>query len=228
MAKPWYSLFVVSGQQGDGASGKPALSPQRVADLVSSPAPTFAAPVTNATALDDIYRSAQIVAAPHGYTVLKVAEMLLSEHIRTLPPEVRRKSILVALDAAGVTVVEIVEDAVRRDRALDTYERVLEKSLDDLRSQKAAENAQLEDEIARRQAELRARIDGNNQEVAQEAGSLLAWQERKRGEEHRIAEAVSHFVAENPITTSGPPTDDTGPPAEDTGRPAKDTARRHQ
>ncbi len=36
---------------------------------------------------------------------------------------------------------EIVEDAVRRDRALDTYERVLQKHLDELRAEKQAENA---------------------------------------------------------------------------------------
>ncbi len=41
---------------------------------------------------------------------------------------------MVALDAAGVKVAEIVEDAVQRDRALDTYERVLQKHLEDLRA----------------------------------------------------------------------------------------------
>ena len=82
--------------------------------------------------------------------------MLQSEHIRSLPPDVKQKSIMVALDAAGVKVAEIVEDAVQRDRALDTYERVLQKHLEDLRAQKAAENQQLEDEINQRVAELRA------------------------------------------------------------------------
>ena len=89
--------------------------------------------------------------------------MLQSEHLQSLPADVKQKSILVALDAAGVKVADIVEDAVRRDRALDTYERVLQKNLDELRAQKAAENAQLEAEIDQRVAELRARIDENNQ-----------------------------------------------------------------
>ena len=84
-----------------------------------------------------------------------------SEHIRALPADVKRKSIMVALDAAGVKVTDIVEDAVRRDRALDTYERVLQKYLEDLRAQTAAENQRIEDEIAQRVAELRARIDEN-------------------------------------------------------------------
>lgn len=205
MGKPWYSFFVVREEGADGQSADAearAQAPRRVADVVPEAEPSFTTPVASPTALEDIYRSAQIAGAAHGYTVLKIADMLQSEHIRSLPSEVKRKSILVALDAAGVTVSEIVEDAVRRDRALDTYERVLQKNLEELRTQKDAENAQLEEEIARRQAELRARIESNNQEVSREVESLRAWQVRKQNEEQRIAEAVSHFVSENPVTTT--------------------------
>lgn len=138
--------------------------------------------------------------------------MLQSDHIRTLSPDVKRKSILVALDAAGVKVEEVVEDAVIRDRALDTYERVLQKNLDDLRAEKQTENARLEQEIAERLSELRARIEENNHTLSHELENLQAWQARKLDEERRIAEAVSYFVSENPITTTaaGPSADDKG------------------
>jgi hypothetical protein len=103
-----------------------------------------------------------------------------------------------------VKVTEIVEDAVRRDRALDTYERVLAKSLDDLRAQIAAENERIEAEIAQRVAELRARIDENNTRAKAEQDEFLAWQARKHQEEETIATAVSYFVSESPITTRKP------------------------
>jgi len=109
---------------------------------------------------------------------------------------------MVALDAAGVKVAEIVEDAVRRDRALDTYEKVLRQSLEELRAETAAENKRIEDEIAQRLNELRARIDENNQKSKSEQDDFLAWQARKHQEEEKIAEAVSYFVSENPITTT--------------------------
>ena len=109
---------------------------------------------------------------------------------------------MVALDAAGVKVTEIVEDAVRRDRALDTYERVLLKSLEDLRAQTAAENQRIEDEIAQRVAELRAQDRREHQEDQAEEDEFLAWQARKHQEEETIATAVSYFVSESPITTS--------------------------
>ena len=214
MGKAWYNFFVVTeDQRGEAAPPSDAsadAAPRRVSDVVPGAGAdaSFTDPVTNRTALDDIYRSAQIVTAAHGYTVLKVAEMLQSEHIRMLPPDVKRKSILVALEAAGVSVNEIVEDAVHRDRALDTFERVLQKNLDDLRSEKQTENTGLEKEIAQRLTELRARIEENNQGISREQENLQAWQARKRDEERRIAEAVSYFVSENPITRTDSPADD--------------------
>ena len=126
--------------------------------------------------------------------------MLRSEHLNTLPDDVKKRSIMVALDAAGVKVADIVEDAVRRDRALDTYERVLIKNLEDARAQKDSENAQLEAEINQRVSELRQRIADNQTEIDRERKELEAWRAGKREEENRIAEAVGHFVSPNPIT----------------------------
>ena len=145
MTKKWYSYFVVNDEPTTPASpapDSPPRPPRRAGDLApeaSAPAPSPPPAGTAPSAdLSIVYESAQIVPPAHGYTVLKVAEMLQSEHIRALPAEVRRKSVLVALDAAGVKVEDIVEDAVRRDRALDTYERVLQKRLDELAATTAA------------------------------------------------------------------------------------------
>jgi hypothetical protein len=222
VSKKWYNYFVVT----DGVAGEPggatptaqaptarAAEPaRRVVDVVpdAEKDATFAAPVTTPIDLAEIYASAQIPTPAHGYTVLKVAEMLQSEHIRALPADVKHKSILVALDAAGVKVNEIVEDAVQRDRALDTYERVMQKHLEELRTQKEAENKAIEAEINARVAELRAKIDQNAAELKQEQDSLLAWRVRKRHEEDRIAEAIGHFVSPNPISTTGTPSKDKG------------------
>jgi hypothetical protein len=208
--KKWYSYFIVTeeargaGDPAAAAESTSAPEPQRVSDLASAtgaeaPLPT---PATTPIDLGAVYDAAKIGTPPHGYTVLKVAEMLQSEHIAALPDDVKRKSVMVALDAAGVKIAEIVEDAVRRDRALDTYERVLQKSLDDLRARTAAENQQIENEIARRVAELRARIDENTAKTKSEQQEFLAWQTRKRQEEATIATAVGYFVSENPVTTS--------------------------
>lgn len=208
VAKKWYSFFVVTDEAQAASPSAPAASPgtepapRRASDLVPDPPAAESVPAASAGPVDlsVVYDSAKITAPAHGYTVLKVAEMLSSEHLRDLPADVKRKSIMVALDAAGVTVDEIVEDAVRRDRALDTYERVLQQHVTDLDAAIAAENARIEEEIARQAATLRARIEENAQKLAAETAELLAWRTRKHQEEAAIAEAVGYFVTENPIT----------------------------
>ena len=214
MSKKWYNYFVVTSPtdapSAETARAEVPARPPRAADLVADAEgdATFTEPVAapaDSVDLATLYRSAQIQTPAHGYTVLKVAEMLHSEHIRALPPDVKQKSIMVALDAAGVKVSDIVEDAVQRDRALDTYERVLQKHLEDLRAQKDVENKQLEDEINQRVSELRARIAQNRAETDKEQQDLDAWRARKRQEEARIAEAIGYFVSPNPITVATVP-----------------------
>lgn len=198
MTKKWYNFFVVSSSPDEHAAG----ADTRAADAAAGtePALSFEGPVADTATHDDIYSAARIATPPHGYTILKVAQMLESEHIRELPADVRSKSVLVALDAAGVPVEQIVEDAVQRDRALDTYERVLEQNLEALRVSAAQDNARLEAEVEQRLRELRAAIDRNNQAVAQAREQLAVWRAGKRAEEARIADAVGYFLAENPIS----------------------------
>lgn len=215
MAKKWYSYFVVTEESTDvanpvGAAGVvSAPEPPRVTDVVpdAEAGTTLSTPPDSTIDLNEVYEAAKIAAPAHGYTVLKVADMLRSEHISTLPVEVKRKSIMVALDAAGVKVTDIVEDAVRRDRALDTYERVLQKHVEARSADVAAENKRLEDEIAQKVADLRAKIDENTQALAAERQEFQAWQARKQHEEATIADAVSYFVSENPVTVTRGSTD---------------------
>jgi hypothetical protein len=215
VAKKWYSYFVVTDDpkgEGDAPAEASAASvaPKRVTDVAGTEdEPTFTGPVTAPVDLGSVYEAAKIEPPAHGYTVLKVAQMLESEHLSALPVDVKRRSIMVALDAAGVNVADVVEDAVRRDRALDTYERVLQKHLEDARAQTAAENRELEDEITRRVAELRAAIEANTKKTDEEVAAFRRWQTRKRQEEDAIAGAVSVFVSENPVTTTRL-ADDTG------------------
>ena len=214
MNKKWYNMFV-SVDQASGGEAEAGKSPadqvasaaQAVSDIAASiPQVTrFSGPVGTPTSFEEIYKSAEILPPQHGYTIMKVAEMLQSEHIRGLPAEVRRSSVLVALEAAGVKIQEVIEDAVKRDRALDTYERVLEKSLHETEAAKAEENRKTQAEMERMAAEYRSRIQANEDAVAKEKERFYGWRLQKQQEEKKIADAVGYFVSENPITTSGSP-----------------------
>lgn len=226
MEKKWYN-FIVSVDNPSESSTEEETTPERgktpaasrsasqtVAEIASAAAinPTFKTPVSNPTSFAEIYTAAEIADPGHGYTILKVADMLQSEYIRSLAPTVKRSSVLLALEAAGVKIQEVIEDAVRRDRALDTYEHVQEKSLHELENSKAEENRQIQAELDRIAAEHQARIQKNNDEIAKEKERFYGWRLKKQQEEQKIHDAVSYFVTENPITTSGPPSEPPAPP----------------
>lgn len=222
MSKKWYNLFVTvdppSGEAAEAAEAAPENrtdAARMVADIAASvPAvSTFSGPVSDPTSFAEIYNAAEIATPAHGYTILKVANMLQSEHLRGLSPEVKRSSILVALEATGAKVDDIIQDAVRRDRALDSFETVLAKSRAAVEAAKIEENRKIEAEMNKMLADYRARIQANNDTVAKENERFSAWQAKKQAEERTIADAVSYFVSENPITVSGAPASTTSTPA---------------
>lgn len=201
MPKKWYQYLVTQHEGADqqtGAEDAAGDTPADHAQAVEAEAGVEA--LTGLPSFDDIYAAAKIAPPVHGYSILKVADMLKSEHIASLPPDVKRKSVLVALDAAGVPVQEVVHDAVRRDQALDTFERTQARALAALEATVRADSTTWQEEIDRLIAERQAKIRASNEQLAREAAAVRAWRERKVMEEARIAEAVSHFVTDNPVT----------------------------
>src|SRR5579863_4031679 len=71
---------------------------------------------------EDIYRAAGIMNPRKGYSINKVVEMLRSDHIRGLSKEMKHAAILMALDAAGISLDQVQQDAKARQDALDSYE----------------------------------------------------------------------------------------------------------
>ena len=210
MSKKWYNAFIsVDAPSGEPVPPEEAPQTPDAAQMVAQIAaslPTearFSAPVQNPTSFDEIYQAAEIQIPSHGYSIEKVATMLASEHLRGLSAEVKRSSILVALEASGAKIEDVIQDAVRRDRALDSYERVLRKSLSDVQAKKADENRQIEAEMNKMLADYRSRIQANNETLAKESERFNTWLTQKQQEERNIADAVSYFVTENPITVSG-------------------------
>jgi hypothetical protein len=216
MTKKWYNYFVSVDEAGNPVQGAPSdvenprggsagqmSSAQTVAQIAAGVAtePKFTSPVSNASSFDEIYQAAEIPPAPQGYSIMKVAEMLQSEHIRSMTTDVKRSTILVALDAAGVDIKDVIQDAVRRDKALDGYERVQERAINDLEARKNQENAQIQAELDKYVAAQRAKIQSNNDEVTKEKERFFGWRLKKQQEEKKISDAVAPFVTENPITT---------------------------
>jgi hypothetical protein len=160
-----------------------------------------------------VYQEAGIELPLHGYGIDKVAEMLESKRLASLGREVKATAVMAALEAAQVPIREVIQDAVLRDKALDAFEAAKEREVAELR---AASESRLEALKAEMDAYLRAKnteIEELKKAGEAAAAAFAKLQERKRREEQRLQDVVSHFIegADNPVTTGAPPTSPSKP-----------------
>ena len=156
-------------------------------------------------AMEDIYRAAGIMLPRKGYSIKKVVEMLNSAHICGLPKEMKRVALLMALDAAGVPIDEVLRDAEARRDALDSYEAAERKQVEEEWARKAEENLQIQAELESIRAHYTARIGRNLEGVAREKATFDSWVTLKQEECRSIAEAAElcmKLPASEPATAS--------------------------
>jgi hypothetical protein len=139
---------------------------------------------------EDIYRGSGILGGNAKYDIGKIVEMINSKHIRELPKEVRRASILMALDAAGTPIEEVLNDATRRLHALNLYETAQQTQFDQFEAAKLRENGQIKVELERVTSRYEERMQRNLDQVAREREAFSNWQAAKQQECDRIGEAV--------------------------------------
>ena len=140
--------------------------------------------------MDDIYRAAGILAPRMGYSIRKVADMLASDHLRGVSDEMKRASVLMALDAAGISVDEVLRDAAMRQSAINCYESDQWEHFEEYWAAKAAENSHTQSELERITAQYQERIKRNLDEIAREKVIFATWQTMKQQEAQRIGEAA--------------------------------------
>ncbi len=144
--------------------------------------------------MEDIYRAAGIMLPRKGYSINKVVEMVNSEHIRGLSKEMKHVALLMALDAAGVAVDEVLCDAKSRRDALDAYEAQERKQIEAEWARKAEENTQIQAELESIRAHYTARIGRNLEGMAREKATLDNWVAVKQQECQSMTEAAELCV----------------------------------
>ncbi|HZT33090.1 MAG TPA: hypothetical protein VFA33_24600 [Bryobacteraceae bacterium] len=164
---------------------------------------TSAAPKTSSlengkySSFAEIYRSGAVKLPELSYNILKVADMIGSAHLAAMSPEAKRCALLMALEAAGVEVEALLQDAMLRQRALNDYEEEQRKRLKDYEAGKAAENGHIQAELDRLTADYMRRIQANIDDVARRQDEFDAWWKRKQQEAQRIVEAAALCVPQN-------------------------------
>lgn len=172
----------------------------------AAPAVATAAMSADLPAFTEIYRAAGIVDPTHGFTAFKVLDILASPELAQLEGRARAAALVTFLKmnpAGAVSIADVLEDAVRRDQALDQFERFLQTKLGDRAANADQEIARLQAELDAAQKRLREAIDAERRAVDVARIEFERWRETKRVEERRLADAVAPFVEENPITHEG-------------------------
>ena len=132
----------------------------------------------------------------------RVAEMLSGKRLATLAREVKATAVLAALEAARVDVQDVVEDGVRRDKALDAFEAAKERELLERKQQNEARVASLRKDLDELLRKINAEIETLKRESADAESAFAQLQVRKRQEEQRLFDVIAHFVeGANPIST---------------------------
>lgn len=154
-----------------------------------------------------VYQEAGIELPLHGYGVDKVGEMLESKRLGTLSREVKAQAVMAALEAAQVSLRDVIQDAVRRDKALDAFEVAKQSELGGLKGQSEQRIQAIKDEIDVFLRQKNAEIEELKKAVESAGTALSQLKARKQQEEDRIHAVVAHFVesADNPITRGAPP-----------------------
>ncbi|MGB7599109.1 MAG: hypothetical protein WBM24_02290 [Candidatus Sulfotelmatobacter sp.] len=140
--------------------------------------------------MEDIYRAAGITNSKKGYSIHKVVEMLNSEHMVGLANETKRAAVMVALEAADISLGQVQQDAKTRQEALDRYEAEQTKLIEAEWARKAEENIRIEEELERVRAQYAARVKRNLDEAAREKSKFDRWLAMKQQEVKSISAAM--------------------------------------
>jgi hypothetical protein len=155
--------------------------------------------------IGQVYDKALIKPDAEGFDITRVEQMLANPEIADLPVEIRARSVKMALSSMGKDLRSVLEDAARRDKALDDYQVYLEHRTGQVEEQVTAANAALQKEIEAFAQAKNAIMMQNKTLFEQARNALSSFNVAKEAEEKRLFAIVAPFVSpgENPVIVSG-------------------------
>ena len=184
-----------------GAPGVPAADAADAFPVSTPPALTRSSVPLDVAEWSAVYREAGVHPPPHGYGVDRVGEMLETKRFGSLDRDTKRKAVLAALDAASVSIRDVVQDAVARDHALDAFETFKQREVEEMRVRTEGRIQTIQQELETVLRDSNAELERLKRGAEESVRAFAQFQERKRSEEKRLREFLSHFVRdeENPI-----------------------------
>jgi hypothetical protein len=175
----------------------------RVADLVAGEKPptheqfdSAAEGDLAAKTLEEIYLEAGL--GDSQCSVDELAKLMQNPALTNHPMSIKVVAVNLALSAKGVGTDVPIADAVRRDRALDAYQAMLDERARAAEERNSAEIQRLtreaEEYLKRKQAEMEA-LRAETAEAKRQSAEFAV---RREAEETRLAELISPFLEGKP------------------------------
>lgn len=146
--------------------------------------------------LDSVFEALNLPAPPHGWGPERILQMLDSDELKSKSHKEAAEAVLVALGQSQVKPEDVLKDAVSRDKALDSYERFVEKKMEDRASSRKKAIAELRREIQESEDHIR-KLEGMQ---SHDENAFREWQSRKIAKEEDLARVASLFLQDHGIT----------------------------
>jgi hypothetical protein len=198
---------------GKGGAPLPTpAAPRRVGDLVANePAPKFAQPKVpqgvdlSVKPFEEIYQQAGLPKV--GPAVDELVELLESPTVANHPLAVKVVAVNLALSAKGVKLEDYIADAVRKDRALDAYQKMLSERSRDVDAKTKSETERIQKEVEEFLKKKQVEIEALRAQATEAGRQAIDFSVRRQAEEQRLANAISPFLEgkPNPVTVGNTP-----------------------
>ncbi len=207
--KKWYNVFVSVEDEEKKAEAAAEGTESQPPARVEFSEPQLEQPVARVgeelPSFEAIYQAFGIKEPPNGFTVYRAEELLRSTHLKGANAEIRRSALMVALEALRIPPEDVIQDAVKRDKALTQFEKIEERRLREMEQKKSEENKRLQEDMERIFNEIREKMEDNNNSVKDARDKFQAWQEDKEKEEQRLSGVLQYFVQQEVSDQAHPP-----------------------
>lgn len=181
----------------------PPPTPNTVAEIAESePTPEFSLSGDDMSGKNfaDIYAEAGVDES--AFTVDKLNELLQDATLKDQPMSTKALVVKMALKAQNVTPDVPVTDAVKRDRALDAYQKMLNDRAQQTEANNSQMIQQINEEVKQYLERKNAEMDALRTETAEMKRQAEAFATRRVAEEQRLAEIIVPLLEgqPNPVT----------------------------
>lgn len=185
-------------------------TPYTVSEMAAAvPEPAFNVPTSDdedpaLKNFTDIYAEAGVDEG--SFTVDKLDQLLQDPTVKDQPLSTKTLVLKMALKAQNISPETPVADAVKRDRALDSYQRMLNQRARLIEEENNAAIQQINEEVRAFLEQKNAEMDALKTETQTVRQQSEAFASRRKQEEERLAQIIVPLLENqpNPVTVNNP------------------------